>query len=733
MASTFSTDLKLELMTTGENSGTWGTKTNTNLDLVQQAIVGFENIAITSTNTTLVMTDATISNARNAVLKFTGTITANCTVLVASGIEKTYIIENGTSGAFTLALNQVGGNSVIFAATDKTSKIVYLDGTNANDLGLANLTAPQTLTNKTLTSPIINEIDDNAGNEFVIFSKTTSAVNEFTITNAITGTAPEITSTGSDTNIDIKITPKGTGKVVLDGIKYPNADGSSGQLLSTDGSGNLSFITVSSEAQFIAGSLPLATNKSTTARTAVSISKATGQVGSYPVLNVLSSVSPKTVTTTSTITLSLDGSRGIISSLVNATTVAFVGVFLPSDGTPVIGNTSVLMSSGADDPVYNATGSSLLKVSDDIFFANVSNRSQVENNWTATWRSATLRVNTSGIITMGNVTGAALPVTTFGQMSYGTQVNTTTYLASNGPWVSTNIRVACLSTNLTTIYLQSQNQSAGIFAQSAGQYYNYGYIGDTYYYPTNNSVVFSTLNATTRLFSVPVTLSNNAANFYTNAATWTKVSNFRWLATYQNATTLANEIATYDVNATTLAFTSINSTSRLYAGLFRFVGTTADIVSVSTNLTTAVLSYAAGLGYNINTLQLSTTGTVLGYNVGTYLDVAGINPYEYVLDPNISTNNQIVAYYVNTSTQYRNLVINAASTDQFNYCGIATTNDSTSPVTVIQDGIQDGYTGLLIGSIYYVNFDGTLTTVATNITAGVAVTSTQLQVRQVNI
>jgi hypothetical protein len=134
MASSYSTDLKLELMATGENSGTWGTKTNTNLDLVQQAIVGFENIAITSINTTLLMTDATISTARNAVLRFTGAITANCTVFVASGIEKTYTIDNATTGAFTVALNQVGGSSVIFDATDKSHKLVYLDGTNANDI-----------------------------------------------------------------------------------------------------------------------------------------------------------------------------------------------------------------------------------------------------------------------------------------------------------------------------------------------------------------------------------------------------------------------------------------------------------------------------------------------------------------------------------------------------------------------------------------------------------------------
>ena len=220
MASSYSTDLKLELMATGENSGTWGTKTNTNLNLLQQAIAGFQSIALTSTNTTLAMTDATISDARNAVIKFTGTITANCTVFVASGIEKTYILENGTSGAFTLALNQVGGASAIFGAADKTTKLVYLNGTDVVDLGVVNLTAPQTLTNKTLTtptltSPVINEIDDSNGNEQIIFTATASAVNEVTIANAATGNDPTFTASGSDTNIGLDFIPKGTGAVTF--------------------------------------------------------------------------------------------------------------------------------------------------------------------------------------------------------------------------------------------------------------------------------------------------------------------------------------------------------------------------------------------------------------------------------------------------------------------------------------------------------------------------------------
>ena len=89
MPSSYSTDLKLELMVTGENSGTWGDKTNTNLNLLQQAIAGYQSIALTSTNTTLSMTNATISDARNAVIKFTGTLSANSTVYVETGIEKT--------------------------------------------------------------------------------------------------------------------------------------------------------------------------------------------------------------------------------------------------------------------------------------------------------------------------------------------------------------------------------------------------------------------------------------------------------------------------------------------------------------------------------------------------------------------------------------------------------------------------------------------------------------------
>jgi hypothetical protein len=216
-------------MATGENAGTWGQITNTNLYLLQQAIGGYEAISIAggAQTTALTMSNGAISNARNAVIKLTGTITGNQVVTIPTAIEKTYVVANGTVGAFTVEFKQAGGTGVTFAAADKSTKILFADGTNIVDTGN--------------TTPIITQINDTNVNEQIKFTTTASAVNEFTITNAATANAPEISATGSDTNIDLKITPKGSGKINLDGIKFPNADGSSGQFLKTDGSGSLSF------------------------------------------------------------------------------------------------------------------------------------------------------------------------------------------------------------------------------------------------------------------------------------------------------------------------------------------------------------------------------------------------------------------------------------------------------------------------------------------------------------
>ena len=129
MANTTTTSLKLTVQATGDNSGTWGQITNTNLQILEQAIGGYDAVGITS-GATLSFTNGTLSNGKNQVLKLTGTITANRSVVIPDSIEKTYIVENATTGAHTVTFKTSSGSGVTFSSTDKGKKILYSDGTN---------------------------------------------------------------------------------------------------------------------------------------------------------------------------------------------------------------------------------------------------------------------------------------------------------------------------------------------------------------------------------------------------------------------------------------------------------------------------------------------------------------------------------------------------------------------------------------------------------------------------
>ena len=140
MASTFS-DLGIELMATGENAGTWGTKTNTNLQIVEKAIAGYveKSIAGGAQTTALTITDGdtteSTSVARHAVIKLTGTITGNQVVTVPDSIEKVYIVVNGTTGSFSVQFKTASGTGVTFGASDKGTRLLFSDGTNIVDAG----------------------------------------------------------------------------------------------------------------------------------------------------------------------------------------------------------------------------------------------------------------------------------------------------------------------------------------------------------------------------------------------------------------------------------------------------------------------------------------------------------------------------------------------------------------------------------------------------------------------
>jgi hypothetical protein len=231
MASSYSTDLKLEIQVTGENAGTWGDITNTNLVILQQAIAGYSGISIAGGvgNTDLTFSNGLTSNGKNAVIELTGTITGNRTVTIttASGVKnKVYIIRNSTVGAFTVTVLVEGQTGFTFSATDKSTKILYLNGTDVVDSNIGELSNDFTPTlaanlstnaKNIIVASTYGIIDENA-NEQIKFSTTASATNEITIANAAAGSSPVISATGGDTNVGLTLTPKGDlGRITLNG------------------------------------------------------------------------------------------------------------------------------------------------------------------------------------------------------------------------------------------------------------------------------------------------------------------------------------------------------------------------------------------------------------------------------------------------------------------------------------------------------------------------------------
>ena len=316
MASTF-TPLGIELQATGENAGTWGTKTNTNLQLIEQISGGFtqQSIAGGAQTTALSVSDgSTGAVMAHRMIEFTGTISGNQIVTIPNDAQNFYILRNSTSGSHTVQFKYAtgSGSTFTFGASDKGDKIVFAaanDSTNpdiktlAIGTGISDVvddTSPQLGGDLDTNSFNIafddaHGINDENGNEQIIFQTTSSAVNQLDVTNAATGNAPSISATGDDSNIDLALIPKGTGEtkvgtgsadatitssgahnlildtnsgtnsgvitivdgangnititpngsgnIVLDGLTFPNADGSANQALITNGSGTLSFGT----------------------------------------------------------------------------------------------------------------------------------------------------------------------------------------------------------------------------------------------------------------------------------------------------------------------------------------------------------------------------------------------------------------------------------------------------------------------------------------------------------
>ena len=241
MASTF-TPLGVELQATGENAGTWGTKTNTNLQIIEQIAGGFTQQALTSGGTvTLAVSDgSTGAVMSHRMIEFTGSLSGNAVVTIPLDTQNFYFLRNSSSGAYTVQFKYASGSgsSVTFSATDKGDKIVFAkanDSTNPDiieiALGLTEIasdTSPQLGGNLDTNSFMIDFDDahgirDENANEQLIFETTSSAVNHVDVTNAATGNGTQIGAVGDDTNISLKLRPKATGNIEVMGATNPGS------------------------------------------------------------------------------------------------------------------------------------------------------------------------------------------------------------------------------------------------------------------------------------------------------------------------------------------------------------------------------------------------------------------------------------------------------------------------------------------------------------------------------
>ena len=274
MASTY-TPLGIELQATGENAGTWGTKTNTNLQIVEQISGGYTAVNFGSdADVALSVSDGSTGAAlAHRVLEFTSsgslTATRNCTIPL--DVQQFYVLKNSTTGGQSITFKYVSGSGNSVTITNGSSVVAYAkadDGTNPNIEsinigGIASVVAD--------TSPQLGGNLDVNGNDIVstsnadidIIPNGTGDVNlgadtvqigdnnaDATLTTQGTGDLTLNTNGGTNSgaiviqdgaNNNITITPNGSGNVVLDGLSFPNADGSADQALITNGSGTLSF------------------------------------------------------------------------------------------------------------------------------------------------------------------------------------------------------------------------------------------------------------------------------------------------------------------------------------------------------------------------------------------------------------------------------------------------------------------------------------------------------------
>ena len=226
MPSTYTSNNKIQKIATGEQSGTWGSTTNTNFDLFDTAIDGFVAVAVTGTTTTLNIPDGSAADGRNKVLSFTGALSAANTVSVTPNtVKKHYFVQNNTTGSQNIIIYQGSGSTV--TVKPGYSSIVYLDGAGGS------ASAKEVLTSLKLTALL------EATGVVFVGSTSGSTTLQATATASGTLTLPAATDTlvgkaTTDTFTNKTLDTAGTGNVLrINGTQVSAVTGTGSVVLAT--------------------------------------------------------------------------------------------------------------------------------------------------------------------------------------------------------------------------------------------------------------------------------------------------------------------------------------------------------------------------------------------------------------------------------------------------------------------------------------------------------------------
>jgi hypothetical protein len=244
------TQTGIELIATGEQSGTWGSTTNTNLQIIDRLTNGVGAIALSGTTHTLTTTDATLSDGQYAVLVFGGSPSGTNTVTISPNDgQHLYVVKN--SSGQSVVLTQGSGGNVTVANGD--TKIVYSDGAGAG-AAVVDLTADLAMSSVNITGGSITGITDLAVADGGTGASSASAARtnlglgtgDSPTFTAVTAGQVDITAQGDlrlqDTTGGEYVALQAPGTVSASyTLTLPAADGTSGQALVTNGSGALSF------------------------------------------------------------------------------------------------------------------------------------------------------------------------------------------------------------------------------------------------------------------------------------------------------------------------------------------------------------------------------------------------------------------------------------------------------------------------------------------------------------